>query len=229
MKLIHKMQLLLNRLINFLKWPIGFLSVLLFIPSCSHLWQVMGYIYEHFSHYSMLFYGFFAYSILWFFWIKHSITGQWFSTLEHELTHSIFAILSFNRVVGLHATGYAGGVMHYQGRSNWIITLSPYFVPTLSLIILFFLSLAKTTHLSILLFILGLSIAYHFLATWKSIHYLQTDLVISGWLFVCMFLPTANVLMLLIILTALPHDGLSTESSLLYVWQDAMVFLGYYF
>ncbi|MCK5917618.1 MAG: hypothetical protein KAG34_04305 [Cocleimonas sp.] len=212
-----------------MKWPIGFLSVILLMPACSHLWQVMGYIYDHSSNYSMLFYGFFAYIILWLLWIKHSMMGQWFSTLEHEVTHSIFAILSLNRVVGLHATGYAGGVMQYQGYSNWIITLSPYFVPTLSLFILLFLSLVKASYLSTLLFILGLSLAYHFLATWKSIHYLQSDLVKSGWLFVCMFLPTANVLMLLIILTALPHDGLSTERSLLYVWQDTIVFWGYYF
>jgi hypothetical protein len=223
------MQLLLNRLINFLKWPIGILSVILLMPACSHLWQVMGYIYGHSNSYSMLFYGSLTYLILWFIWIKHSMMGQWFSTLEHEVTHSIFAILSLNRVVGLQATGYAGGVMQYQGYSNWIITLAPYFVPTLSLSILLLISLVKTPHLSILLFILGVSLSYHFLATWKSIHYLQSDLVKSGWLFVCMFLPTANVLMLLIILTALPQDGLSTERSLSYVWQDAMVFLGYYF
>ncbi|HFC91993.1 MAG TPA: hypothetical protein ENJ51_04195 [Leucothrix mucor] len=223
------MQLLLNRLINFLKWPIGILSILLFMPACSHLWQVMGYIYKHSSNYSMLFYGFFAYSILWLLWIKQSMMARWFSTLEHEVTHSIFAIISLNRVVGLHATGGAGGVMYYHGPSNWIITLSPYFVPTLSLFILLFLSLVKTSHLSILFFLLGFSLAYNFLTMWKSIHYLQSDLVQSGWLFVCMFLPTANVLMLLIILTALPNDGLNTENSLLYVWQDAMVFMEYYF
>ena len=58
---------------------------------------------------------------------------QWFSTLEHELTHAIFAILSLNRVTGLNATGREGGVTHYQGYGNWVITLAPYFVPTVTI------------------------------------------------------------------------------------------------
>jgi len=215
-------QLLLNRLINVLKWPIAILSIVLFIPACQRLWRVFEHMYQHLADYSMLLYGIGIYVILWALWLKRSVMNQWFGTLEHELTHAIFAILSLNRVTALNATGHAGGVMHYQGYSNWIITLSPYFVPSLSLLMLLILSLAKTTHLPFLMLLMGITIAYHFLSTWEETHFQQPDLKQSGWLFVWLFLPTANVLMLLILLTALPNDGLSTARSLDYLWQDVL-------
>ena len=218
------MQLLLNQLINLLKWPIAILSVIFFIPSCYRLWRVLEYIYEHTALYSMLLYGIVTYSFLWWLLLRRSVMSEWFCTLEHELTHAVFAILSLNRVTALNATGHSGGVMHYQGYGNWIITLSPYFVPSLSLIMLLVLSLAKTSHLPILLFIMGLTIAYHFLSTWKETHSQQSDLKQSGWLFAWAFLPTANILMLLFVLTALPHDALSTERSFGYIWHYLFLF-----
>lgn len=222
------MQLLLNRVINLLKWPIALLSIILFVPACYRLWRVIEYIYEHPSPYLMLLYGLGVYVVLWVIWFQYSMMGQWFSTLEHELTHAIFAILSLNRVTGLNATGHSGGVMHYQGYGNWIITLSPYFVPTLSLVVLLVLSLAKITYLPYLMFLMGMSIGYHLLSTWKETHYQQPDLKESGWVFVGLFLPTANILMLLIILTALPNDELSTMRSLNYIWQDVVEAWGHY-
>lgn len=217
------MHFLLNKLINVLKWPIAILSIILFLPACYRLWQVLTYIYEHPTLYSSLLYGIACYAILWWLWLGRSVMGQWFSTLEHELTHAVFAILSLNRVTALNATGHAGGVMHYQGYGNWIITLAPYFVPSLSLIMLLILSLAKTTYLSPLMFAMGMTIAYHLLSTWRETHYQQPDLKEAGWIFSWLFLPTANILMLLIVLTALPNDGLSAIRSLDYIWQDVML------
>ena len=214
------MHQLLNSLINLLKWPVAIFSVLLFIPVSQRLWNVLDYIYRHFDAYSLLFYGMLGYFILWHLWFKKSAMARWFGTLEHELTHVIFAILSLNRVTALNATSHSGGEMRYQGYGNWIISLAPYFVATLSLIILLVLSLAKTSHYPVLLFLMGFSIAYHLQSTWQETHLDQTDLQKSGWVFVCLFLPTANLLMILVILTALPNDALSTGRSLNYVWQD---------
>jgi hypothetical protein len=74
---------------------------------------------------------------------------------------------------------------------------------------------------------MGITIAYHFLSTWQETHFQQPDLKESGWLFVWLFLPTANILMLLILLTALPNDGLSTARSWDYLWQDVLTFIKY--
>lgn len=214
------MHQLFNTFINLLKWPIAFAAVILLIPVSYRLWKVLAYIYDNANLYSSLLYGLVSYFILWFFWFRYSVMAQWFATLEHELTHAAFAVLSLNRVTDLKASGDAGGVMHYQGYANWIITLSPYFVPLLSLLVLLVLSIAKVTYTPVLLFIMGLSLAYHLQSTWQETHFGQIDLKQSGWLFVWLFLPTANLLMLLVLLTALPYDGLSTARSLDYVVQD---------
>ncbi len=214
------MHQLLNSIINLLKWPIAVISVILFFPVINGLWDVLAYIFNHASYYSPLLYGAIVYFILWELWLKRSVMMNWFSTLDHELTHAVFAVLSLNRVTGLNATGYAGGATHYQGYRNWIITLSPYFVPLLSLIILLIFSLAKPSYYPVLSFMMGGSIAFHLQSTWRAAHRSQPDLERSGWIFVWLFLPTANLLMLLLLLTALPNDALSAERSLGYLWND---------
>ena len=85
------------------------------------------------------------------------------------------------------------------------------------------LSIAKPAHYSVLFVVMGVTLAYHLLSTWEETHREQTDLQKTGWGFVWVFLPTANLLMLLVILTALPNDGLSTERSLRFVWQDVLM------
>jgi hypothetical protein len=61
----------------------------------------------------MLFYGEAGYFALSWWWFKRSPMGQWFSTLEHELIHALFAVLTLNRVTGLNATSHAGGITHF--------------------------------------------------------------------------------------------------------------------
>lgn len=216
---------MINSFINLLKWPLALLAVLFLIPVAHRLWRVLEHMYQYVDTYTMLIYGMLAYIGAWILWLKDSPMGQWFSTLEHEMTHAFFAIISFNRVVGLSATGHAGGVMQYQGYGNWLITISPYFVPSLSLLVLLGLSIAKPTFYPVLLFLMGFTLAYHLQSTLQETHLGQTDLQKSGWLFVILFLPTANLLMLLVLLTALPNDALSTERSLQYAWQDLNNFI----
>ena len=217
------MHQLLNIVINLLKWPVALASLLFIAPISYRLWKVIEYIANHADNYHYLLTGIAGYIVLWLFWFKQSVMLQWFSTLEHELTHAFFAMLSLNKVTGLNATGNAGGVTEYQGFGNWIISLAPYFVPSLSLIMLLALSIAKPAHYSVLFVVMGVTLAYHFLSTWEETHREQTDLQKTGWAFVWVFLPTANLLMLLVILTALPNDGLSTERSLRFVWQDVLM------
>jgi hypothetical protein len=111
--------------------------------------------------------------------------------------------------------------MSYQGYPNWLITISPYFVPTLSLFILGLIWLAKASYSPLLLGLLGASIVYHLQSTWRETHHQQTDLKQVGWTFCWLFLPGANVIMWLFILLALPNDGLSL-SLLEKSWNTAM-------
>jgi hypothetical protein len=54
-------------------------------------------------------------------------------TLEHEFTHALFATLLFKKLNRLDA-GNGRGFLEYEGGRSLIITLAPYFFPTLALL-----------------------------------------------------------------------------------------------
>ena len=203
------MARLLNQLINLSKWPSALLMLLMLVPSLTQFKHVIVYMLQHPNQYRPITYGALAYLAISWLILAKSRMGAWLSILEHELTHALFAVLSLNRVTGLNVSSHAGGMMSYQGYPNWLITISPYFVPTLSLLILGLIWLAKASFSPLLLGLLGASMVYHLQSTWHETHRQQTDLKQVGWTFCWLFLPGANVLMWLFILLALPNDGLS--------------------
>jgi hypothetical protein len=84
--------------------------------------------------------------------------------------------------------------MQFEGGGNWLITIAPYFVPTLSLVVMavmFFLDDGGPRWLHIGL---GATVSYHATSTWIETHREQTDLQEVGFLFAFLFLPAANVL-----------------------------------
>ena len=63
---------------------------------------------------------------LWYF-IFSSRSGFW-STLEHELTHAVFALIFFKRIHTISASRRSGGHITIEG-GNIIIALGPYVLP----------------------------------------------------------------------------------------------------
>lgn len=185
----------LNRLISttleILRWPTGLVMVIflpaLFLVCFRGLIMLFG---NADSHYPFLL-AFFAYIGFWFIQIRHWKVS-WFSTLEHEFTHAITAWACCCKVVGLKATWKKGGSCTYEGKTNWLIRMTPYFLPTLCLPVLIthqIVGLEK--HLYEIL--LGATVAYHLTSTLRETHRQQTDLSKSGWLFVVSYLPGANL------------------------------------
>ena len=119
---------------------------------------------------------------------------SFFSTLEHEITHCIFAVITFNRVTGLRATLREGGRMTYEGSGNWLVTISPYFFPTVTVTLLLAMPLVNAQGTIAMHLAIGASMAYHATSTWTETHHAQTDLRDAGFLFSICFLPTANLL-----------------------------------
>ena len=115
-----------------------------------------------------------------------------FATLEHELTHALFAWATFHRVIGFRATLRSGGHIRYVGRGNWLIAVAPYFFPTISLLVNVVLSWLPGRHLVLGSAVLGVTVAYHALSTWSETHRHQSDLREAGMLFCLLFLTAAN-------------------------------------
>jgi len=121
--------------------------------------------------------------------------------LEHELTHALFAWATFHRVVAFRATVRSGGHVQILGRGNWLITVAPYFVPTASLLAIVALGWLPSRYLLYGNVGLGATIAYHVVSTVSETHRHQPDLARAGWLFSGLFLPSANLISLGIVVS----------------------------
>ena len=158
------------------------------------LWTVISGVLEKPWHVIPLIAGVGVYAITWKLVFSKAAWGTWFSTFEHELTHVLFALLTFHQVTGFKVTYSQGGHMRYEGRGNWLISISPYFFPTFSVVLLVVLSLLPSDKLTIASAILGVSIGYHVISNIYQLHEGQTDLHKVGRLFALLFLPTANII-----------------------------------
>ena len=87
-----------------------------------------------------------------------------------------------------------GGQLCIHGSSNWLIDLGPYFFPTFSVAIAAVLGWLPLHWLSFAELLLGASLAFHTISTWRETHRGQTDLKSAGRRFSAVFLPGAILL-----------------------------------
>ena len=135
-----------------------------------------------------------GYVLVWLALFRRHFAGSFFSTLEHELTHAVVALATFHPVSSTRATWNDGGSMSYSGGDNWLITIAPYFLPTLSIGLIIGLYGFLDSDTSWPAAVLGVTIAYHVTSTWLETHAQQTALQEVGFPFAFLFLPTANLL-----------------------------------
>ena len=190
------MSQLISSLINALKWPLAIASLAALPGSVYALIDEIELISEDYSTAEPLLIGFAAYMVLWTVFLRSRSRrqGSFWSTFEHELTHILFTVLSFGRVRGLVASHREGGLMQHEGSGNWLITVSPYFFPTLAVPILLIMLTLEGEALEIARMTLGVIVAYHLTSTYRETHRQQTDLQIVGFGFAWCFLPTANLM-----------------------------------
>lgn len=93
----------------------------------------------------------------------------------HELTHAFFALLFGGSVKSFHASERGGRVV--VTKSNFIITLAPYFFPIYTFCALIFYGIARATDagsaaINTLIFFSGTGFTFHLMLT---LIFLQTD------------------------------------------------------
>jgi hypothetical protein len=164
--------------------------------------------------------GLAVYFALWWGVFRYS-RFTFFMTLEHELTHSLFAALTFHRVKGLRVSLTRGGQMTYVGEGNWLITVAPYFFPTLSLILILAFAVIPVSMAGFVDAIVGASFAYHLTSTWRETRSGQSDIKKAGIWFCGALLPTANVVTAGIVL-AFAHTRTPGVTQFLFdIWHHA--------
>lgn len=183
----------IDRFVNGLKWPAACLAIAAAPLLAWALLRLSGRV--ALSPWSLLpfVFGCLTFVLLWRRWLGRSRIGRFLITLEHESTHAMFALLCFHRIVGFRASIGRGGEVRYTGRGNWLITVAPYFFPTLALLLFLLAYLLPFPGLPWQSFLLGVALGYHVVSTIRETHRDQTDIQELGTLFCWLFLPAANL------------------------------------
>jgi len=125
--------------------------------------------------------------------------------LGHEAVHAVFAMLFGGKVKSFNVSGRGGSVG--TTKSNFIISLAPYFFPVYTAAIVlgfvavkFFLKDAAQYN-SLILYLIGFSVSFHFVMTAHSLKTEQPDLVQNGYIFSLTLIYIINILVLTLLLS----------------------------
>ncbi len=167
--------------------------------------------------------GVISFTIVWMFFTTRQ--GNFWSTLEHELTHALFATLFLKKINSLSASRKKGGIISIEG-GNFVIALSPYFFPLAAMLVLLLKFLVPGQFQTMVIFILGVSYQFHLVNLVKEFHVNQSDLYRTGFLFSLLFILWANILFLGVILSGIEGNW---SAPLNFIWDGLKMSLYYMF
>ena len=184
----------INLVLAMLKWPVAALMVVLFFPALyANIMLIDNSMTIH-----LLIWFYVPMFVVWLIWIVFwGLHRSFFVIFEHEVTHLIFALLTFHMPYKIDFEQDRGGYFVFKGDGNWLIAIAPYFFPTVSLLVVlvgFVLSRFDWMTSDIYLGLLGIGLGYNLISTVFETHHAQSDLKRVGYLFSFLFLPTANLL-----------------------------------
>ena len=187
-----------DRVIGWLRWPIGIVS-LVFLPGVFYaLAFVARDIARRPASIVPTLVGAGVFVALWLVVLLPKRSRHHLVIFEHELTHWLFALLTLHRVSGLRASMRGGGHVGYVGRGNWLIAIAPFVVPTFSLIVI---ALAGWMHSPRMLSaLLGATLAWNVIANWSRHHRHHGDHREAGRVFSFLFVACANAFVLGLVL-----------------------------
>ena len=187
-------QKTINLILALVKWPVALAMVFLLIPAIKTdvLVADNGLTLPILSWF---FLPLLVTLVLWL--IIPGLSGSALSIFEHEITHMLFAILTFHSPQDINIQRGIGGNFVFAGRGNWLIFIAPYFFPTSAALVIAAGGLYALTGEVIpnpYWLVLGVMTGYHLISTLDEIHIGQTDFKVAGYIFSILFLPGANIL-----------------------------------
>ena len=188
------MRKCINFILALLKWPVAVCMVFLFLPA---LKADIITVYDGLTI-QVLEWFFLPVLVVLAIWLLiPGLSGSFLSILEHEVTHMIFALLTFHSPQDINIRPGVGGNFAFSGRGNWLIFIAPYFFPTSAALVIaagFLYIFTGETPSNYYWLVLGIMTGYHLVSTLDEIHVEQTDFKVAGYLFSILFLPGANLL-----------------------------------
>jgi hypothetical protein len=184
---------LIDRIINLIKWPAALLSLLV-VPTLAPLaWHNVSSLLN--MDWLWFWCGAGGYWLFWRTLFSSRLWGSWLPTLEHEITHAIFAWLTLHRVTEFRTRYSSGGhVVYVGGVGNWLITIAPYFFPTAIFAAMVCLELFPAIDMDPFWLVFGVICGFQAQSTLSETRSEQPDIIKTGRLFAVVFLPGANML-----------------------------------
>lgn len=185
----------IDTVISWLKIPAAAGAVML-LPVLYKSFRHWASIWDSLNHSNLLYFAFGAggmFALRFAMRLRNGVA----ETLEHELTHILFALLTFHPVQAMQIADDGNGAMSFRGKGNWLIALAPYFFPLASAAMIAFTVLyGRTTGLlpDWLLIGIGIAFGYDLCAFAEQLHPHQTDFKVAGYWFTLCFLPAAILL-----------------------------------
>ena len=138
-------------------------------------------------------YGVVSYVILHLFFFKPNYVYN----LGHEVVHVISTWLSFGKAKNLKVSSQGGSVQ--TTKSNFLINISPYFVPIYTVILcLAYFLISKFNDISqyapSFIFFIGFTLAMHIVLTVDALKIAQPDLIRTGYLFSLSLIYVINII-----------------------------------
>ncbi len=125
--------------------------------------------------------------------------------MSHELTHVIWAAVFGGKTKKLEVSGRGGRVL--ISKSNFLISLAPYFFPLYTFVIALIYLIADNKYLPFLSFLLGASLAFHIALTLYSMRADQSDFFEdSNVVFSIFFVYLMNIVVVALIFSMLSGD-----------------------
>ena len=185
------MKWLAFTVLNFVKWPIAVLFILILPAVAQSCWNLIS---AEVTNNSGLFWGVAAVSTLigWVTCTRFRVT-RFLTTMEHEFIHVLLAWVTGLRVYSLKVESDGNGLAMIETPFNWLVALGPYFIPfALYLYALLGVGMGIDGIAAEAFF--GVIFGYEMVANIRESHLNQTDFQVAGKLFTLCFLPTAMLL-----------------------------------
>ena len=111
---------------------------------------------------------------------------MWVYVVGHELTHALWTCLFGGKVKRFHASAKGGQVD--VTKSNFLITLAPYFFPLYAAAVVLVFAVGQViwgwaAYRLWFHFLLGFACAFHVSLTWQVLKTSQSDITQHGYLF----------------------------------------------
>ncbi|MEK6646184.1 MAG: hypothetical protein AABY84_05895 [Candidatus Firestonebacteria bacterium] len=132
--------------------------------------------------------------------------------IGHEITHALWALVFGGRVKSMEVSSEGGNVV--VDKTNFIITLAPYFFPIYTIILIALYFLIKIEYLPYIVFFIGFTWSFHIMLTMYSLRVKQTDFKESGFLFSITFVYLMNIFILSLILALISPNTIKLEQIL---------------